>query len=125
MSAPIVIKELATRRSRSRNSERAAFTLIELLVVIAIIAILAALLLPALSRAKKRAVRTQCMNSLHQMGISLFVYSSDFRDKLPVDEPPGGASWAWDLPVSAAESFLSSGCKKKTFYCPSTSPKFT
>jgi prepilin-type N-terminal cleavage/methylation domain-containing protein/prepilin-type processing-associated H-X9-DG protein len=60
-----------------------AFTLIELLVVIAIIAILAALLLPALSSAKKKAAQTACINNQRQLGLGMKIYVNDNSDTFP------------------------------------------
>jgi prepilin-type N-terminal cleavage/methylation domain-containing protein/prepilin-type processing-associated H-X9-DG protein len=103
------------------------FTLIELLVVIAIIAILAAMLLPALARAKDRAIRVQCLNNLKQMAVAFNIYANDNRDKLPQNPPSAGSvgGWAWDLAWDPGLTMLNNGILWKTFYCPGTAPRFS
>jgi prepilin-type processing-associated H-X9-DG protein/prepilin-type N-terminal cleavage/methylation domain-containing protein len=59
------------------NSSQSGLTLMELLVVIAIIGILAALLLTAVSQAKARALRIQCLNNVRQIGQAMQMFVAD------------------------------------------------
>ena len=103
------------RNIKFNAGKTSGFTLIELLVVIAIIAILAALLLPALSKAKIRALRVKCMSNTRQMGIASIMYASDNKDNFP---DCSGAVWPWDIPAQAANALVRNGGTRKILYCP-------
>jgi len=65
------------------KSRASGFTLIELIVVIAIIGILAGILVPAISRVRGRAITTQSLSNVRQIGTAMQLYLNDHDYKYP------------------------------------------
>ena len=118
------------------TNKRDGFTLIELLVVIAIIAILASMLLPALQKARQKAMNIKCMGNLRQISLGYQIYIEDNGGNLPPQLMPkgttvaegyyGSITWAKLIAEAAGETTLATSNyfqKNGIFACPAFGPK--
>ncbi len=118
------------------RSCQGGFSLIELLVVLATSGVLAGLLLPALARAKGKALSTSCSGNLRQLGVAFMMYLGENEDTFPTGGrmSPAGSQpedWIWWQflsgessqptmrdPKGSAIAIYLGGYNKRYFLCP-------
>lgn len=98
-------------------SER-KFTLLELLIVIAIIAILTGLLLPALNKARGKALAIQCVSQLSQIGKGFLLYADDHGSYFPLMTYDGNNNRIWYTVMTGQYARDIPYFKIKIIYCP-------
>lgn len=72
--------------------------------MIGIIAVLIAILLPALSKARKQAQATQCLSKMRQIGLGLQMYTVEYKGWLPPLSPNDAQAPGAPAPPSAVEA---------------------
>jgi prepilin-type N-terminal cleavage/methylation domain-containing protein/prepilin-type processing-associated H-X9-DG protein len=63
--------------------KRRGFTLIEILVVLGILSVIAGILLAVLPKAREKGRQSSCLSNLHQHGVALRLYVTDFDGQWP------------------------------------------
>ena len=74
-------------------NRKSGFTLVELLVVISIVGVLVSLLLPAVQSVREAARRTECLNNLKQIGLSIQMYEAAITQIPPSRPADGFLTW--------------------------------
>jgi len=98
---------------------RQGFTLVELLVVLGIIALLAGILWVVFAPAREKARQSVCISNLHQIGVALSLYRSDYDGQEAMQGVPMTASQL-GLPVGVSfYTFETAYVKdRRILYCP-------
>jgi prepilin-type processing-associated H-X9-DG protein len=92
LGPPVIESHLQRETSMKR------FNLIELGIVVVSILVLLAMLMPATSKAKKKATHSNCRGNLKQLGNASFLYESDNKGQWAGPQPLGATvdAVSWD-----------------------------
>jgi len=111
----------------ARRRAPRGFTLIELLVVISVIALLIGILVPSLSKARRRARTTVCLTQLGQVGVAMQLYADRNRGYVP-QVYGGPIAWGeergalWKLMVGS-RVMLDTNEAPRVLVCPESRPR--
>jgi prepilin-type N-terminal cleavage/methylation domain-containing protein/prepilin-type processing-associated H-X9-DG protein len=108
-----------------RKNNRNGFTLVELLVVISIISLLMAVLLPALTGARRQARRSVCASNMRQISLAFNAYAQDNSDWIIVakDIRIDGV-WNFELLRYISQKWTGGFDAAKVWFCPEDKDPF-
>jgi competence protein ComGC len=81
----LAARKIEAMKPRVSQQKTAALTRVEVVVVVFVMGILLAMLLPALSKAKRRASHINCENSIKQIELAFRIWAEYHNDKFPME----------------------------------------